>query len=222
VRILIVEDERDFAFALKSGLEQQGFAVDVVFDGNDGLAMTQSYPYDLILLDRMLPGKDGVGVCRELRARGISTPVVMMTALDGVDDRVEGLDGGADDYLVKPFEVKELMARVRARLRRTAPLRSNMLLVFDLMLDLETGDVRRAGSVVTLSRKEFTLLAHLMREPGRVFTKEQLLDHVWDADAEPDSDVVRAQVKNLRKKVDDPFERKLIKTVYGMGYKIEA
>jgi DNA-binding response OmpR family regulator len=222
MRILIVEDERDFALALKAGLEQQGFAVDVVHDGDQGLAMTKSYPYDLILLDRMLPGRDGVSVCRELRARGLSTPVLMMTAMDGVDHRVEGLDGGADDYLVKPFEVKELMARVRALLRRSAPLRSNVLAVSDLTLDLETSDVRRAGSVLTLSRKEFTLLAHLMREPGRVFTKEQLLDNVWDADAEPDSDVVRAQVKNLRKKVDDPFERKLIQTVYGMGYKIDG
>lgn len=222
MRILVVEDERDLALALKAGLERQGFAVDVAHDGEDGLAMAKTFPYDLFVLDRMLPGRDGVAICRELRDRGNPAPILMITALDGVDQRVEGLDGGADDYIVKPFELKELFARVRARLRRTTPLRTNALMVADLVLDLETGDVRRGGSSLSLSRKEFMLLAHLMREPGRVFTKEQLLDHVWDADAEPDSDVVRAQVKNLRKKVDEPFEKKLIQTVYGLGYKIEG
>jgi len=222
VRILIVEDEPDLALALKSGLVQQGFAVDVAHDGNEGLDLALGLPYDLILLDRMLPGRDGVSICHEIRRQGLHMPVLMLTAKDAIDDRVEGLDSGADDYLVKPFELKELMARVRARLRPTAPLSANILTAADLTLDLASGEVRRGGKLLQLSRKEFALLAHLMRFPGRLFTKEQLLEHVWESEADPESDVVRAQIKNLRKKVDEPFERKLIVTVHGMGYKIDG
>lgn len=222
MRILIVEDERDLAMALQSGLAHQGFAVDVAPDGTQGMAMALAHSYDLYLLDRMLPGPNGVEICRALRDRGRRAPIVMLTARDTVDDRVEGLDSGADDYLVKPFELKELLARVRAQLRRLAPETSNRLQVADLSLDLATGEVMRAGLPLALSRKEFMVLAHLMREPGRVFTKEQLLDQVWDDPLDPTSDVVRAQIKNLRKKVDEPFDPNLIKTVHGMGYKIEA
>lgn len=222
MRILVVDDERDFTEAVRSGLVQQGFAVDTASDGDQGLDMALGLPYDLILLDRMLPGRDGLAICRAIRAQGIATPVVMITAMDAVDNRVEGLDSGADDYLVKPFELKELLARVRVQLRRMAPLKSNVLTVADLTVNLETAEVRRGERVLGLSNKEFALLAHLARQPGRVFTKEQLLEHVWDSMTDAYSDVVRAQIKNLRKKVDEPFAFKLIHTVHGMGYKIEG
>lgn len=221
MRLLIVEDERDLAQALKQRLERHGFVVDMAFDGNEGLHLAQSTPYDGIILDRMLPGLNGLAVCQALRARGVATGILMLTAKDTIDDRVEGLNAGADDYLVKPFDFKELLARTRALTRRHAPQRSNSLSAADLTVDLETGNVARGGTPVLLSPKELTLLIYLMRHPGQVVTHERLLTHVWDQEAAPNPEVVRAHIKNLRRKVDEGHATKLIKTVHGLGYRLE-
>lgn len=215
----MVEDEHKIAQALKRGLEQERYAVDLAFDGEEGLASAQAEQYDLIVLDRMLPGKDGVTICQELRKAGNHTPILMLTAKDHVRDRVQGLDAGADDYVVKPFSFEELLARMRALLRRPHEAAHTVLEVADLQLDPANYTVIRAGTPITLSNKEFALLEYLMRNTGRVLSKETIMNHVWDFDADILPNTVEVYIGYLRNKIDKPFNApSLIHTRRGFGY----
>ena len=219
MRILIVEDEHKIAQALKRGLEQEHYAVDLAFDGDDGLAAAEAEEYDLIVLDRMLPGKDGITICQELRKQGKHTPILMLTAKDHVRDRVQGLDAGADDYLVKPFSFEELLARMRALLRRPHEAMSTVLEVADLQLDPANYTVVRQGTPINLSSKEFSLLEYLMRNAGRVLSKDTIMSHVWDFDADILPNTVEVYIGYLRNKIDKPFSAEpLIHTRRGFGY----
>jgi DNA-binding response OmpR family regulator len=218
VRILVVDDEVKLVRALRRGLEREGHAVDVAHDSEEALFRACDHEYDAVLLDVMLPGMDGVQVCRTLRARGRWVPILMLTARDAVGDRIRGLDAGADDYLVKPFAFAELLARLRALLRRGAPERPTKLTVEDVELDPATRSVTRAGQSVELSPKEFALLEFLMRHAGEVVNRRQILEHVWDYDYNGLSNVVDVYVGYLRRKLERPFERPLIRTARGVGY----
>ncbi|MFA6198510.1 MAG: response regulator transcription factor [Patescibacteria group bacterium] len=222
MRILLVEDEHKIAHALKRGLEQESYAVDVLYDGEAGMARALRGNYDLLILDRMLPGgHDGLEICRAIRTKGLHQPVLILTARDKTSDRVEGLDCGADDYLVKPFSFEELLARIRALLRRPNQSIGTLLKVGNLELHPETFTVRRGEQSIELSNKEFALLEYLMRNPGRIITKEQLIQHVWDFDADILPNTVEAFIASLRKKIDKPFNQpEMIKTVRGFGYQL--
>lgn len=220
MRLLVVEDERQIASFLERGLKEEGYAVDVVYNGNDALDWTVAVEYDAIVLDVLLPGRDGFSVCRELRARGSTTPVLMLTARDAVDDRVNGLDSGADDYLVKPFAFKELLARLRAVTRRQSDSRSNELHLADLTLNTLTHTAQRGERRIELTTKEYNLLEFLMRHPNRVLSRTQIAEHVWNLDFVAESNVVDVYIRYLRRKIDDEAELKLIKTVRGSGYLI--
>jgi heavy metal response regulator len=222
MRVLVVEDEPNIAAFLDRGLSEEGYAVDAVHNGNDALDWAAAAEYDAIVLDVLLPGRDGFAVCRELRARGVKTPVLMLTARDAVDDRVTGLDSGADDYLVKPFAFKELLARLRALTRRPIETRSAELRVADLTLDTLARTAQRGERRIELTAKEYSLLEYLMRHPGRVLSRTQIAEHVWNFDFLSESNVVDVYIRYLRRKIDDGFERKLIKTVRGAGYLISA
>lgn len=223
MRILLVEDERKISAYVKRGLEEQGYAVDVAYTGREALDWTSTIDFDLIVLDILLPEMDGLSVCRELRQKGCRVPILMLTARDAVDDRVAGLDAGADDYLVKPFAMKELLARLRALLRRSneAP-KETVLKVADLTLDTLTQRVRRGGKLIPLSSKEFAVLECLMREPERVLSRTQIAEHVWNYDVFNQSNVVDVYIRNLRRKIDDPYDLKLIHTIRGSGYRLSA
>lgn len=218
----MIEDERKIALALKKGLEQESFVVDVVHDGEDGLAYALGEPYDAIILDRMLPKMDGMEVCRELRAAGSKTPILMLTAKDRVNDRVNGLDAGADDYLVKPFAFEELLARVRSLLRRPQELLAEILTVDDLTLNTLTFQVQRGGNAIALTQKEFALLEYFMRSQGRIVTKDMITQHVWDYDADILPNTVEVYVSYLRAKIERPFRNRplLLHTARGFGYKL--
>ncbi len=220
MRILIVEDERQIAAFLERGLKEEGYAIDVVYNGNDALDWAAAVEYDGIVLDVMLPGRDGFSVCRELRVRGNKTPVLMLTARDTVDDRVAGLDLGADDYLVKPFVFKELVARLRAITRRQGDTRSVELQVGDLTLNTVTHMAQRGEHRIELTTKEYNLLEFLMRNPNRVLTRTQIAEHVWNLDFLSESNVVDVYIRYLRRKIDGDADLKLIKTVRGSGYLI--
>jgi heavy metal response regulator len=223
MRILIVEDEHKISAYLKRGLEEQGYAVDAAFTGSEALDWVQAAPYDLIILDIMLPEIDGITLCRELRARGMRMPILMLTARDAVEDRVTGLDAGADDYLIKPFAFNELLARVRALLRRNQDaLKVNTLQVGDLVLDTLARRVSRGGKRIDLTPKEYAILELLMREQGRVLTRTQIAEHVWNYEVYNQSNIVDVYIRNLRRKIDDGYELKLIRTVRGVGYQISA
>jgi len=218
MHILIVEDEQRLARLLKRVLQEQGHQVELAFDGETGLELGQSIHFDLIILDLMLPRRDGLDVCRRWRAAGVQTPVLMLTARDAVTDRVRGLDAGADDYLVKPFAMDELLARVRALGRRMAGgAETSRLQVGDLSLDRLRHEVRRGDRIVHLSVKEFTLLECLMRHAGRVLTRDQILDYVWHYDFDGQSNVVDLYVHYLRKKLDR-LGPPLLHTIRGVGY----
>lgn len=224
MKILVVEDEHKIANAIKRGLQQESYAVDVVYDADDGLASAMADDYDLVILDRMLPGRlDGVGVCRSLRDEGNHTPVLMLTAKSAIRDRVVGLDAGADDYLVKPFAFEELLARVRALLRRPQESLGVQLQIGDLILDTATFEVRRGDVAIDLSQREFALLEYLMRNPGRTLSKEMIIQHVWSYDADVLFNTVEVYIGYLRNKIDRPFSDKpqLLKTIRGFGYKID-
>jgi two-component system OmpR family response regulator len=220
MRILVVEDELKMASLLRRGLIEEGHAVDIARTGDDALWMAQSADYDALVLDLMLPTIDGLEVCRRLRANGVWSPVLMLTARDGVEDRVAGLDAGADDYLPKPFSFAELLARLRALMRRGAAERPTVLEVDDLRLDPATHQVWRGDAEVELSGKEFALLETFMRRPGQVLTRDQLLEHAWDYAYESRSNVVDVYVRYLREKVDRPFARESLETVRGVGYRL--
>lgn len=223
MRILIVEDEHKIARALKKALEQETYAVDVAFDGDEGHAMATTEPYDIAIIDRMLPGDyDGIGIVKAMREAKVHTPVLFLSALGSVSERTAGLDAGADDYLVKPFALEELLARVRALLRRPTEQQSAILTVGDLTLDTITYSVERAGKPIQLTSKEFALLEYMLRNPGRPLSKDVIISHVWDYDADILPNTVEVYIKYLRNKIDAPFKKPLINTVRGFGYKLEA
>jgi two-component system, OmpR family, response regulator len=221
MRLLVVEDEVKMARAIRRGLEQEGHAVDLASEGEGALSLATEREYDAIVLDVLLPGLDGFAVCTELRARRRWAPVLMLTARDAVRDRIRGLDAGADDYLVKPFAFAELLARLRALMRRGPVDRPSVLRVGDLVLDPATHQVTRAGEEVVLSAREFSLLEFLMRHPGEVLNRARILEHVWDYNYAGFSNVVDVYVGYLRRKLDRPSGRPLIRTVRGVGYGLE-
>jgi two-component system copper resistance phosphate regulon response regulator CusR len=222
VRILLVEDEARVAGFIAKGLREQAYAVDIAGDGEQALYQAAVNQYDIVILDVMLPVKDGHTVCRELRASGFRTPILMLTARGAVDDRVEGLDSGADDYLAKPFDFKELLARLRALLRRPAALRPQVLRVADLTLNTASHAAARAGKPVGLTAKEYALLEFLVLNQGRVVGREQIGQHVWDENFDPLSNVIDVYIKRLRAKLDTGFSRRLIHTRRGEGYILSA
>jgi two-component system OmpR family response regulator len=218
MRILLVEDEFKLARAVTRGLERTGYAVDTVANGDDALAYARLNPYDAVVLDVMLPGRDGFEVCRALRADGCWSPVLMLTARGAVADRINGLDSGADDYLVKPFDFAELQARLRALFRRQPRERPAVLSVADVVIDPATRSVTRAGEPVALTTREFAVFEYLARNAGRVVSRAELLDHVWDDGFFGTSNIVDVYVGYLRRKLEAPFGRPLIRTVRGSGY----
>lgn len=221
MRVLIVEDEHKIANAIKRGLEQEAYAVDVCYDADSGFSSAVAEEYDVIILDRMLPGTmDGVGVCQKIRQEGNHTPILFLTAKDQVRDRVAGLDAGADDYLIKPFAFEELLARIRALLRRPHEAESAVLEVDNLVLDPASFMVSRGGEPISLSRREFALLEYLMRNQNRVLSKDSIMNHVWDFDADILPNTVEVYMGYLRNKIEKPFKgsNQLIHTQRGFGY----
>ena len=221
MKVLIVEDERKTAAYLKRGLEENSFIADVAVDGDEGSELAQTRSYDLIILDVMLPARDGWSIIAELRRRKILTPVLFLTARDAVNDRVKGLELGADDYLVKPFAFAELLARVRSILRRGPARQSLVLKVADLELDLQRHSVMRGGRALDLTPKEFQLLSLLLRRTGEVLSRTLIAEQVWDINFDSDSNVVEVHMRRLRAKVDEVFGCKLIHTIRGVGYVLE-
>jgi DNA-binding response OmpR family regulator len=223
MRVLIVEDHTRMAKYIKRALDEQGYAADIAYTGREALDWAAVVEFDLIILDVMLPEVDGITVCRTLRERGISSLILMLTARDTVDDRVLGLDAGADDYLVKPFARTELLARLRALGRRSSDASTNSLLqLADLSLDTLTRRVRRGAKFIELTSKEYAVLECLLREPDRILTRSEIAEYVWNYDVYNQSNVVDVYIRNLRRKIDDPFDLKLIHTVRGAGYRLSA
>jgi two-component system OmpR family response regulator len=222
MRLLVVEDEDRLAALLKQGLGEAGYLVDVAGSGEDAGWMARATEYDGILLDVMLPGSSGFDVCAKLRADGVATPVLMLTARTAVDDRVRGLDAGADDYLLKPFSFEELLARVRALVRRGAPATTPVLVVGDLRLDPATHTVERGGERIELSPKEFVILELLMRRAGRVLSRFEILEGAWDGEAEHSSNVIDVYIRRIRDHIDRPFGSAVLETVRGAGYRLRT
>jgi DNA-binding response OmpR family regulator len=220
MRILLVEDNRRLSDSLKRSLMDDNYAVDTAYDGQEGEELAELTPYDVIILDVMLPRKDGIEVCRSLRNHRVKTPILMLTARDALEDRVLGLDSGADDYLVKPFEMEELRARLRALLRREADDKGGTITIADLVLDPATHFVQRGGQRIELTAREYALLEYLMRNPDRLITRQMAENHLWSYDAAVMSNVVDVYIRRLRSKIDDPFEVKLIETIRGSGYRL--
>jgi two-component system, OmpR family, response regulator len=220
VKVLVVEDDAKMAALIRRGLSDNGNATDVAPHGEDALWMAQARPYDAIVLDVMLPGRDGFATCAALREAGVWTPVLMLTARDAVEDRVSGLDAGADDYLTKPFSLAELRARLRALLRRGAAERPTVLEVGDLRLDPATQQAWRGHTEVGLSTKEYALLELFMRRPGEVLSRLELLEHGWDIGYDNRSNVITVYIRYLREKIDRPFGRRALETVHGAGYRL--
>lgn len=220
MKILIIEDEKRFAQTLKNQLKLE-YAVDLAFSAEEGKRLIKVYDYDLVILDIGLPDKDGISLCADFRACGIKSPVLMLTGEFAVDTKVRALDTGADDYLVKPFNIAELKARIRALLRRKAnPYHPKTLTVGDLTVNVTDRTVRRGKKIIPLHRKEFQILEFFMRNPGKLITREKLIEHVWESGAEANANVIDVHIKYLRDQIDKPFAKKLIKTVYGLGYKL--
>ncbi len=221
MRILVVEDEKKVASFIKNGLEEEHYAVDIAYDGEEGFFLAEINEYDLILLDIMLPKLDGMEVLRRLRGNGSSVPILMLTAKDSVEDIVSGLDSGSDDYLTKPFSFSELVARVRALLRRKTKEKTDLITIGDLSLLTSTHRVRRGGREIELTAKEYALLEYFMRNPNRILTRTLIAEHVWDYHFDPSTNVIDVYVNYLRKKIDRGFEKKLIHTIRGSGYMIK-
>ena len=220
MRVLVIDDEKPLAAAVKRGLEGNGFSVDVAHDGDEGLWLAREASYDAIILDLMLPGRNGYEVCAELRAAGTWTPILMLTAKTGEYDEAEALDTGADDFLSKPFSFVVLLARLRALLRRPGRPRPSVLAVGDLTLDPAEHRCRRGDTEIALTSREFAVLECLMRRPGEVLSKATILEHVWDFAFEGDPNIVEVYIGYLRRKIDDPFDRHTIETVRGVGYRL--
>jgi DNA-binding response OmpR family regulator len=221
MKILVVEDEKKIASFLRKGLEAQGFAVEVALNGDDGYALARSRPYDAMVLDIMLPGRDGLSILRNLRERRIGLPVVLLTARSELNERLEGLNLGADDYLTKPFHIEELIARIHAVARRASGTGLSILTVADLTMNLLMREVRRARQRIELTTREFSLLEHLMRSPGRVLTRVEICERVWEYNFDPGTNLVDVYIQRIRKKVDGDFAEKLIETIRGVGYRIK-
>ncbi|MDX8410039.1 MAG: heavy metal response regulator transcription factor [Mariprofundales bacterium] len=218
MKILLVEDEQRVSQFVQKGLREEGHAVDVAFDGEEGEFLGEINDYDLIILDLMLPKKNGLVVCRELRDHGVATPVLMLTARDSVEDKVRGLDAGADDYLVKPFAFEELLARVRALLRRSSETRSPVLTLADLELDPMSRMVSRGDTAIRLTTKEYALLEYMMRNTRKVLSRTLIGEHVWDMNFDPESNVIDVYISHLRAKIDKGFDPPLLHTLRGQGY----
>ena len=221
MRVLLVEDDVRIANFVSKGLRENSYAVDVANDGEDGLYQTSINDYDLIILDVMLPKIDGFAVCRELRKSGNKTPILMLTARDAIDDRISGLDFGADDYLTKPFEFRELLARLRALLRRQSEFRPSKIIIADLEIDTSSNRVWRGGNEIILTTKEYALLEYLAREKGKVVGREEISTHVWDENFDAFSNLIEVYIKRLRTKMDEGFAIQLIHTRRGAGYILE-
>ena len=222
MHVLVVEDEEKIADFIRQGLIEEGYAVDVASAGDEAVEWVRTTPFDLIVLDVLLPVLDGIAVCRKVRGEGIRTPILMLTARDTIEDRVRGLDSGADDYLVKPFAFAELVARLRALSRREPQLLGSTLIAGDLRLDTLQRKVTRGGQTLDLTAKEYALLEYFMRHPGQVLTRTMIAEHVWNYDFENATNLIDVHVRNLRRKVDDPFDQRLIRTVRGSGYSLAA
>ena len=220
MRVLVVEDNHRLNASLQMNLAHEGYSVDTAYDGQEGQDLAELTPYDLIILDILLPVKDGLEVCRDLRRRRVHTPILLLTARDSVDDRVQGLDCGADDYLVKPFAMRELLARLRALLRRQQPYKNARLEIGGLMVDPVTHSVEREGQPIELTPREFALLEYMMYHPNQVVTREMIEQHIWNYDFECESNVIDVYVRRLRRKIDDPFATKLLTTIRGIGYRL--
>lgn len=221
MRILVVEDEHKIAASIKKGLEQESYAVDTVHNGIQGYDFALVEEYDLIILDRLLPGMDGLRICKKLREQQVHTPIIMLTAKGQIEDRVEGLDTGADDYLTKPFAFSELLARIRALIRRPKQFAGTTLQVSNLLLNPSTYEVTRANNRIILSQKEYTLLEYLMRHKEKIVSKDQIINHVWDYNDDVLPNSVEVYIKHLREKIDKPYPtHPLIHTIRGFGYKI--
>ena len=222
MRILIVDDDRRLCNIVKRGLMEEAHTVDAAYDGEEGGYLAEVNPYDLIILDVMMPKKDGIEVCRDLRSKNINIPIMMLTAKDAVEDRVKGLDSGADDYVVKPFAFSELLARVRALLRREGPLKSSEITVGDLVLDTRTRELRKGERIIELTTKEYTILEYLMRHPNMVVTRTMVEEHAWDYDFNSISNLVDVYIRRLRRKMDDGEKEDIIQTIRGAGYRLRA
>lgn len=222
MRILVIEDNHRLSNSLAASLAHEGYSVDCAYDGQEGQDLAEITSYDLILLDILLPKKDGLEVCRDLRRRRVHTPILLLTARDSIDDRVQGLDCGADDYLVKPFAMRELLARLRALLRRQQPAKQGRLEIGDLVVDPITHTVEREGRELDLTPREFALLEYLMYHPNQVVTRDMIEQHIWNYDFECESNVIDVYVRRVRRKIDDPFTVKLLTTVRGVGYRLQA
>ncbi|NCF88079.1 MAG: response regulator [Verrucomicrobiaceae bacterium] len=220
MHVLVVEDQPKIASFVQKGLEEQGMVVDLCLDGDEGYELAKTGSYDALVLDIMLPGRDGLSILRNLREQKNQVPVLLLTARDSLNERVEGLNLGADDYLTKPFYVEELTARLHTIVRRSSGQSLNVLHVEDLKVDLIKREVTRGGDNIDLTAREFELLEYLMRSPGRVFTRIQICEHVWNYHFDPQTNLVDVYIKRLRKKLDQPYELKLIQTVRGVGYRL--
>lgn len=218
MRILIVEDEKALANNLKKGLSEEGYSADVAYDGEEGGFMAETEPYDLIILDIMLPKADGITILRNLRKQSIKTPVLMLTAKDTLPDKIKGLDTGADDYLTKPFDFDELLARVRALLRRKGEVKTAVINIGDLAVDTAAHQVKRGGKDIQLSAREYALLEYLAYNRGKVVSRTNISEHIYEYDFDLDSNIIDVYINFLRKKIDKGFEKKLIHTVRGAGY----
>ena len=221
MRVLIIEDEHKIANALKREFQQEHYAVDVCYDGEEGLAMGTNQPYDIMIIDLGLPKKDGLEVIKELRQQSVHTPVIVLTAKGSTSEKVAGLDAGADDYILKPFAMDEVLARVRALLRRPADQQTTVLEAEDLTLNTTTYEVKRGGKVIPLTSKEFSLLEYLLRNKGRPLSKDEIIGHVWDYDADVLPNTVEVYIRYLRQKIDDPFDKPIIHTARGFGYSVK-
>ncbi len=222
MKVLVIEDEKKISSLIRKGLEAQGFVVETSQDGDEGYLLATTRPYDVLVLDIMLPGRDGLSILRNLRERKIALPIILLTARSELNERVEGLNLGADDYLTKPFFIDELIARIHAVTRRASGAVQSILAVADLSVNLLTREVRRGAAKIELTPREFALLEHLMRSPGRVLTRVQICEQVWDYHFDPGTNLVEVYIQRLRKKIDGGAALKLIETIRGVGYRLAA
>ncbi len=218
MRIVLVEDERELAETIKKGLEEEGYSVDVAYDGEEGLYMAENYPSDLIILDIMLPHMDGLAILKNIRSKGVKTPVLLLTARDALSDKIKGLDTGADDYLTKPFEFAELVARIRSLLRRTAEVKEAVIRIDDLEINTASHEVKRSGKSIKLSAREYSILEYLAYRKNTVVSRTEITEHIYDESFDRDSNIVDVYINYLRKKIDRGFKNKLLHTVRGAGY----